>query len=85
MLVVHLVHPQKGAEQLSLYTGLPGKVGRVIPGKLLKTPPAELGTLVFHWETRVKHTGKDGQDQMDPLGFEPRAFRMRSGCDTTTP
>ena len=22
---------------------------------------------------------------MDPLGFEPRAFRMRSGCDTTTP
>ena len=23
--------------------------------------------------------------QMDTLGFEPRAFRMRSGCDTTTP
>jgi hypothetical protein len=23
--------------------------------------------------------------KMDPLGFEPRAFRMRSGCDTTTP
>ena len=23
--------------------------------------------------------------EMDPLGFEPRAFRMRSGCDTTTP
>jgi len=22
---------------------------------------------------------------MDPLGFEPRAFRMRSGCDATTP
>ena len=22
---------------------------------------------------------------MDTLGFEPRAFRMRSGCDTTTP
>ena len=22
---------------------------------------------------------------MDALGFEPRAFRMRSGCDTTTP
>ena len=25
------------------------------------------------------------QGQMDTLGFEPRAFRMRSGCDTTTP
>ena len=23
--------------------------------------------------------------QVDTLGFEPRAFRMRSGCDTTTP
>ena len=22
---------------------------------------------------------------MDTLGFEPRAFRMGSGCDTTTP
>ena len=22
---------------------------------------------------------------MDTLGIEPRAFRMRSGCDTTTP
>ena len=24
-------------------------------------------------------------DKVDQLGFEPRAFRMRSGCDTTTP
>jgi hypothetical protein len=24
-------------------------------------------------------------ETMDTLGFEPRAFRMRSGCDTTTP
>ena len=23
--------------------------------------------------------------EMDTLGIEPRAFRMRSGCDTTTP
>ena len=23
--------------------------------------------------------------KVDTLGFEPRAFRMRSGCDTTTP
>ena len=23
--------------------------------------------------------------QLDTLGIEPRAFRMRSGCDTTTP
>ena len=23
--------------------------------------------------------------QMDTLGIEPRAFRMRSGCDTATP
>ena len=22
---------------------------------------------------------------MDTLGFEPRAFRMRNGCDATTP
>ena len=25
------------------------------------------------------------EKDMDTLGFEPRAFRMRSGCDTTTP
>jgi hypothetical protein len=25
------------------------------------------------------------ESNVDPLGFEPRAFRMRSGCDTTTP
>ena len=24
-------------------------------------------------------------NEMDTLGIEPRAFRMRSGCDTTTP
>ena len=24
-------------------------------------------------------------NKVDTLGFEPRAFRMRSGCDTTTP
>ena len=23
--------------------------------------------------------------EMDTLGIEPRAFRMQSGCDTTTP
>ena len=27
----------------------------------------------------------DGLQPLDTLGFEPRAFRMRSGCDTTTP
>ena len=26
-----------------------------------------------------------GTTHMDTLGFEPRAFRMRSGCDATTP
>ena len=26
-----------------------------------------------------------GCSHMDTLGIEPRAFRMRSGCDTTTP
>ena len=26
-----------------------------------------------------------GLDSMDTLGFEPRALRIRSGCDTTTP
>ena len=25
------------------------------------------------------------ESNVDTLGFEPRAFRMRSGCDTTTP
>ena len=29
--------------------------------------------------------GSRGHKDMDTLGFEPRAFRMRSGCDTTTP
>ena len=29
---------------------------------------------------------KTGETQMmDTLGIEPRAFRMRSGCDTATP
>ena len=28
---------------------------------------------------------RHGLAQMDTLGFEPRAFRMRSGCDATTP
>ena len=32
-----------------------------------------------------KGTDNECQEQMDTLGFEPRAFRMRSGCDTTTP
>ena len=27
----------------------------------------------------------EGLQPLDTLGFEPRAFRMRSGCDTTTP
>ena len=27
----------------------------------------------------------EGLEPLDTLGFEPRAFRMRSGCDTTTP
>ena len=26
-----------------------------------------------------------GWSKMDTLGIEPRAFRMQSGCDTTTP
>ena len=29
----------------------------------------------------LQHTS----NRMDTLGIEPRAFRMRSGCDTTTP
>ena len=31
----------------------------------------------------LKH--RQGLSKMDTLGIEPRAFRMRSGCDTTTP
>ena len=27
----------------------------------------------------------EGLQPLDTLGFEPRAFRMRSGCGTTTP
>ena len=34
------------------------------------------------WQTLTYSTKKC---KMDTLGFEPRAFRMRSGCDTTTP
>ena len=29
--------------------------------------------------------GMRSMQKMDTLGFEPSAFRMRSGCDTTTP
>ena len=31
------------------------------------------------------HLYRAALHKMDTLGFEPRAFRMRSGCDTTTP
>ena len=33
--------------------------------------------------TTTTQTSK--QHKLDTLGIEPRAFRMRSGCDTTTP
>ena len=39
-------------------------------------------------ERRVAKAAQDwvcSLNAMDTLGFEPRAFRMRSGCDTTTP
>ena len=38
------------------------------------------------WASSGSRTDIDPRWQrMDTLGFEPRAFRMRSGCDTTTP
>ena len=33
----------------------------------------------------AKSAPSEALQKMDTLGFEPRAFRMRSGCDTTTP
>ena len=38
--------------------------------------------VAIHTKTHVEF---HGLEKMDTLGFEPRAFRMRSGCDTTTP
>ena len=32
-----------------------------------------------------RRTISSGYEQMDTLGIEPRASRMLSGCDTTTP
>ena len=34
---------------------------------------------------RALHRQLQDMGKVDTLGFEPRAFRMRSGCDTTTP
>ena len=37
-------------------------------------------------DPRVGRLSSSQRDEsVDTLGFEPRAFRMRSGCDTTTP
>ena len=40
-----------------------------------------------HAQDKTKHGAVIAEQfgKMDTLGFEPRAFRMRSGCDTTTP
>ena len=48
-------------------------------GAVLETPAAtsEAPTSLLHKE-RCRHC-------VDTLGIEPRAFRMQSGCDTTTP
>ena len=37
------------------------------------------------WKERWNQSRPKEFVNMDTLGFEPRAFRMRSGCDTTTP
>ena len=39
------------------------------------------------WRIQFRWIGSAWGDMqnMDTLGIEPRAFRMRSGCDTTTP
>ena len=52
--------------------GLPGwAIYRARSGSGQKSPP-------------VNRLGATSQN-VDTLGIEPRAFRMRSGCDTTTP
>ena len=43
-----------------------------------------------HWQMRMENqivrlTSNQIKKSVDALGFEPSAFRMRSGCDTTTP
>jgi hypothetical protein len=49
------------------------------PDASLTIPPS--GPIIIGVTTYL-----DGaREKMDTLGFEPRAFRMRSGCDTTTP
>ena len=40
---------------------------------------------VWEQEYRTKETRNLVLEEMDTLGIEPRAFRMQSGCDTTTP
>ena len=57
--------------------------------------PMGISTPDLDWRLRVLFSRVDHileniqphavKAQMDTLGFEPRAFRMRSGCDTTTP
>ena len=44
--------------------------------------------VAFQCESRARQRRREPSvhsNVMDTLGFEPRAFRMQSGCDTTTP
>ena len=45
-----------------------------------------IGATRPQWLTRLNLIGRTRPiDKMDTLGIEPRASRMLSGCDTTTP
>ncbi len=47
--------------------------------------PVNLPSAFKHCSPTVDTQGFTFNTGMDTLGFELRAFRMRSGCDTTTP
>ena len=73
--------------------GLESHRGYLSSGARVSVPPANHAPstreILGHTDTPQSRREKDALrvdvDPMDTLGFEPRAFRMRSGCDATTP
>ena len=47
------------------------------------TPIWREATRAPEWQRGLRFL--TGMPEMDPLGIEPKAFHMQSGCDTTTP
>ena len=67
-----------------------GRVGDLFAlGGLINQPGKYQVCVLYHYSLGWHRPDNLGVPlvlpELDTLGFEPRAFRMRSGCDATTP